>query len=374
MGNSTGETHRYISKLADMSCRPVIAGAILVVGLAAGCVNIPYYFQSVAGQLDIWSRQQDIEAMIAQRATAEPLRGKLRSVLAIREFASAELALPRNASYRTYVNLERRYAVWNVFAAPEFSIKPRQWCFVFAGCVNYRGYFDKADADEFAAGTSAQGYDVFVGGVPAYSLLGYFPDPVLNTFIHYPTPHLARLIFHELAHQVVYVRDDSVFNESFAVAVEHEGSRRWLERYGTAEDRRVYNVITQRREGFLRLIETYQKRLEALYDSGSPPAAMRAEKAAYFVEMKADYERLKESWGGFRGYDHWFAQQPSNALLASVGIYTKRVPAFQALLAREGGDLPRFYGAVKALARMDKPERTAMLENLMQRTASASAH
>jgi predicted aminopeptidase len=350
----------------------VIAAAIVLAGLTA-CANLPYYLQSVAGQLDIWSRQQDIESIVARPATPEPLREKLRSVLAIREFASTELALPRNASYRTYVNLERRYAVWNVFATPEFSIKPRQWCFAFAGCVNYRGYFDKADADEFAAGVAAKGSDVFVGGVPAYSLLGYFPDPVLNTFIHYPTPHLARLIFHELAHQVVYVRDDSVFNESFAVAVEHEGSRRWLERYGTAEDRRVYDVITERREGFLRLIQIYQHRLETLYESSLASDEMRAQKTAHFAEMKADYERMKAGWGGFRGYDHWFAQPPSNALLASVGIYTKRVPAFQALLAREGGDLKRFYAAVKALSRMSKPERTAMLENLM-RTASASAH
>jgi predicted aminopeptidase len=356
-----------------MSLRSVIAAAIFLVGLTA-CANFPYYLQSVAGQLDIWSRQQDIESIVARPATPEPLREKLRSVLAIREFASTELALPRNASYRTYVNLERRYAVWNVFATPEFSIKPRQWCFVFAGCVNYRGYFDKADADEFAAGVAAKGYDVFVGGVPAYSLLGYFPDPVLNTFIHYPTPHLARLIFHELSHQVLYVRDDSVFNESFAVAVEHEGSRRWLERYGTAEDRRVFDVITERREGFLRLIQIYQHRLETLYESSLAPDEMRAQKAAHFAEMKADYERLKAGWGGFRGYDHWFAQPPSNALLASVGIYTKRVPAFQALLAREGGDLKRFYAAAKALSRMSKPDRTAMLENLMPRTASASAH
>src|SRR5919106_1091463 len=232
--------------------------ALLIVGLIAGCANLPYYLQSVRGQLDIWSRQQDIESIIARPGTAEPLREKLRTVLAIREFASAELALPRNASYRSYANLERPYALWNVFATPEFSTKPRHWCFLFAGCVNYRGYFGKADADEFAAGVAREGYDVFIGGVPAYSLLGYFPDPVLNTFINYPTPHLARLIFHELAHQVVYVRDDSVFNESFAVTVEQEGSRRWLERYGAEHDWQVYDQITQRRNDFVSLIEKYR--------------------------------------------------------------------------------------------------------------------
>lgn len=356
-----------------MRTRWRLGAAFFLAGAIAGCSNVPYYLQSVRGQLDIWSRQNDIETLIDTPGTAAPLREKLRAVLSIREFASAELALPRNSSFRSYANLERPYAVWNVFATPEFSMQPRQWCFLFAGCVNYRGYFDKSDADAFAAGVSSEGFDVFVGGVPAYSLLGYFPDPVLNTYINYPTAHLARLIFHELAHQVVYVRDDSVFNESFAVAVEQEGSRRWLERHGTDADRQAYDHVSQRREAFVRLIETYRERLEALYKTRLAPEAMRGRKAALFVELREDYQRLKAGWGGFAGYDRWFSQEPNNALLASVGIYTKRVPAFQALLAREGGDLERFYAAAKALARMSKPERTAALESLMPRTA-ASAH
>ncbi|HYH42006.1 MAG TPA: aminopeptidase [Burkholderiales bacterium] len=348
--------------------------ALLLIVLTAGCANLTYYLQSVRGQLDIWSRQHDIEQVIAAAETAEPLREKLRGVLTIREFASAELALPRNASYRSYANLDRSFAVWNIFATPEFSMQPRQWCFLFAGCVNYRGYFAKADADEFAAGVAAEGYDVFVGGVPAYSLLGYFPDPVLNTFINYPRVHLARLIFHELAHQVVYVRDDTVFNESFAVAVEHEGSRRWLERYGSEQDRKVYDEVTDRRNGFVNLIERYRLELESLYKTRLAPEAMRMRKAGLFAALQEDYRNLKESWGGYSGYDRWFSQQPNNALLASVGIYTRRVPAFEALLAREGGDLRRFYAAAKALARMSKPERTAALESLVPGTASASAH
>jgi predicted aminopeptidase len=348
------------------------AGAVLLLAaLIGGCANLPYYLQSVRGQLDIWARQVDIESIIANPDTAAPLREKLRTVLSVREFASDELQLPRNASYRSYANLERPYAVWNVFATPEFSLRPRQWCFIFAGCVNYRGYFGKPEADAFAAEVSSEGYDVFVGGVPAYSLLGYFPDPVLNTFINYPTPHLARLIFHELAHQVVYVRDDSVFNESFAVTVEQEGSRRWLARYGTDKDRLQYEQITRRRSDFLRLIETYRAELQTLYATPLPPDIKRARKAEVFAEMQAEYRKLKVSWGGFAGYDHWFAREPNNALIASIGLYSKRVPAFQALLAREGGDLERFYAAAKALARMTKPERTAALEGLMPKTAAA---
>ncbi|HEV7799748.1 MAG TPA: aminopeptidase [Burkholderiales bacterium] len=349
------------------------AALLGVATLLAGCMNLPYYLQSVRGQLDIWSRQNDIEAVIEQPQTPEPLREKLRAVLAIREFASSELGLPRNASYRSYANLERPYVIWNVFAAPEFSIEPHQWCFVFAGCVNYRGYFQKTDAEDTATGLSSEGFDVFVGGVPAYSMLGYFPDPVLNTFVNYPTPYLARLVFHELAHQVVYVRDDSIFNESFAVAVEQEGMRRWLDRYGTDQDRATSTLIAQRRVQFVNLIETYRGRLDALYRSGLPAAEMRTRKAASFAQLDDDYRKLKETWGGFAGLDGWFSEKPNNALLASVSIYTQKVPAFEAILAREHGDLGRFYAAVKALASLRKPERTAALERVMPRTAEAAA-
>ena len=347
------------------------AAIILAVLIIAGCTNVPYYLQSVRGQLDMWSRQHDIEAVIDNPQTAGTLREKLRAVLTARNFATAELGLPQNSSYRSYANLERPYVLWNVFAAPEFSIQPRQWCFLFAGCVNYRGYFLKADAEEFAADLAPEGYDVFVGGVPAYSTLGYFADPVLNTFIGYPTPQLARLLFHELAHQVVYVRDDSEFNESFAVTVEQEGLRRWLDRYGSEQDRRTSALIGQRRTQFVNLIETYRQRLDALYKSGLPRDEMRVRKAALFAELNDDYAKLKQSWGGFAGFDRWFEGKPNNALLASIAIYTKKVPAFQALLAREGGDLQRFYAEVKALARLSKPERTAALESLMPKTVTA---
>src|SRR6266545_224437 len=201
---------------------------LMLAAVVTSCSNIAYYLQSVRGQLDIWSRQRDIEAVVANPQTPEPLRQRLQTALRVRNFASTELGLPQNASYRSYANLERAYVVWNVFAAPEFSIEPKQWCFIFVGCVSYRGYFNKADAEEFAKSVAADGYDVHVGGIPAYSLLGYVPDPVLNTFVNYPVPYLARLVFHELAHQIVYVRDDSEFNESFAVTVEQEGLERWL--------------------------------------------------------------------------------------------------------------------------------------------------
>jgi predicted aminopeptidase len=351
----------------------VRALSLLGLLLIAGCTNLPYYLQSVRGQLDIWSRQYGIDSVIADPHTEPVLREKLKSVLSIREFASTELGLPQNSSYRFYANLGRPYAVWNVFAAPEFSIEPKQWCFLIAGCVNYRGYFEKGDAQAFSAEMAKNGYDVFVGGVPAYSMLGYFPDPVLNTFVGYPTPHLARLIFHELAHQVVYVSDDSVFNESFAVAVEQEGMRRWLDRYGSERDRTVSALIAERRTQFVELIEKYRQRLAALYKEGLAPEVTRARKAELFRQLEAEYGALKESWGGFAGFDRWFEGKPNNALLASIAIYTRKVPAFQALLAQKGGDLQKFYSAVKALATLPKRERTAALDRLMPSVAAASA-
>jgi predicted aminopeptidase len=349
---------------------------VLVAAAAASCSNVGYYMQSVRGQLDVWSRQRDIQAVVANPETPGPLRAKLQTALRVRDFATSELGLPQNASYRSYANLERPYVVWNVFAAPEFAIEPKQWCFLFVGCVSYRGYFSKEEAEAFGAGVSADGFDVHVGGVPAYSLLGYAPDPVLNTFVNYPAPYFARLVFHELAHQVAFARDDSEFNESFAVAVEQEGLERWLARNGTDEERKTYVLMKQRREDFVNLIETYRDRLNTLFASRLSREIMRVQKAGLYSQMYDDYVKLKASWGGFAGYDRFFAEKPNNALLASVAIYTKKVPAFEALLAREGGDLRRFYAAAKRLSRMNKAERTAELEAALQqgRKASAAAH
>ena len=332
--------------------------------LMSGCANVSYYWQSVSGQLDVWRRERPLEEVIGDAATPEPLKQRLAAVARIRDFASRELGLPDNRSYRRYADLERPFALWNVFAAPEFSLRPEQWCFLFAGCVNYRGYFAKADADRFAAGLAGQGYDVYVGGVPAYSTLGWFADPVLNTFIHYSEAEIARLMFHELAHQLLYVRDDTVFNESFAVAVEQEGMRRWLGRTGDARQSKEFERNRRIREDFLRLIQPYRARLDALYRSRIAPDAMRERKRAILTELESEYRRVREGWGGFAGYDRWFATTPNNAQLASVALYAQLVPAFQALLTREQGDLARFYAAVRSLAVLPKDERDARLAAL----------
>ena len=336
-----------------------------------GCANVGYYVQSVQGQLEILRRERPIEDLVAEAETPAALRDRLRTALDVRGYASRELALPDNDSYRRYADLGRPFVVYTVFATPEFSLEPLEWCFPFAGCVKYRGYFSKEDADRFAAELRAQGYDVFIGGVPAYSTLGWFADPVLNTFVNYPRPELARLIFHELAHQIVYVRDDSVFNESFAVAVEREGLRRWLARHGTDEDRRIAETVQQRRGEFLRLVQDYRARLAELYASSLDVDAKRARKAALYAELNAAYEALRTTWGMLGGADRWFGQHPNNGLLASVSIYTRLVPAFEALL-RQASDMPAFYREVKRLAALPADERSAQLDALNVRAASES--
>ncbi|MEP6997156.1 MAG: aminopeptidase, partial [Betaproteobacteria bacterium] len=228
-------------------------------------------------------------------------------------------------------------------------------------CVNYRGYFSETAARAEAAELAAAGDDVHVGGVPAYSTLGYFADPMLSTFIRYPDIEIARLIFHELAHQVAYAKDDTVFNESFAVAVEQEGLARWLAAQGDPALSAQFVAAQRYRDGFRALIDRTQRTLEALYAGDASLAAKRAGKAAAFAQMRADYDALKREWGGYPAYDNWFGQGPNNASLAAVGLYTRKVPEFAALLAAEGGDLPRLYARVKVLASLAKPERDAAL-------------
>jgi predicted aminopeptidase len=335
--------------------------------LLAGCGTLRYYSQAVSGQIDLMRRASPIAAQLRADSTSAALKVKLQAILGIRDFASRELGLPENGSYGSYADLGRQYVLWNVFAAPEFSIEPISSCFVFVGCVSYHGYFAQADAEAEGARLRAQGYDVHVGGVAAYSTLGWFNDPVLNTFIQYPDAWVARLIFHELAHQLLYIKDDTRFNESFATTVEKAGVERWLAREGDAGKRAAYERAQERRRDFIALIVKYRSALEQYYREDLPAEVKRQGKARLFADMDRDYRQLKAAWGGFAGYDRWFAAKPNNAMLASISLYTDLVPAFQALLEHEGGDLPRFYAVVKNLARLPPHERDARLRSVLKK-------
>ncbi len=336
--------------------------------LAGGCSTLGYYAQAVGGHLAVMRAARSIDDLVADPATDPALKKRLEQVGAAREFASRELALPDNGSYRAYADLGRPFVVWNVFAAPEFSVDPEQWCLPFAGCVSYRGYYDKANAEGFAAQLRQEGFDTHVAGVPAYSTLGYFNDPILNTFLRFGEWEAARVIFHELAHQLLYVRDDTLFNESFATAVEAEGMRRWLARSATAEQRQAYEAHQRRKAQFIALVADFRDRLRTVYivyTAGRGPEEQRRAKAETMAEMKRSYAELKAGWGAYAGYDHWFAGEPNNAKIASVALYTQWVPAFERLLEQEGRDLPRFYRRVADLARLPQEKRLASLRELL---------
>jgi predicted aminopeptidase len=317
------------------------AASLGVVVALSGCETLAYYAQAVGGQLSLLARAHPIERVIEDPGTPAALRERLALARSIRDFAARELALPDNASYRSYAELDRAYAVWNVVAAPEFSLEPLQSCFPVAGCVSYRGFFSQADAERHAGRLRAEGYDVFVYGVAAYSTLGRFDDPLLSSFIRYPDAELARLIFHELSHQVVYVKHDSTFNESFAVALEREGVRRWLAATGRKELLAGFLETQKRNERLLALLEDSRQRLKAIYGAQLPAQSARESKRA---EMEALGRKLKD-------YPRLSGLAPNNALLASFATYTQLVPGFEKLLAEEGGDLPRFYERVRTLAR-----------------------
>jgi len=323
-----------------------------------------YYAQAVDGQIRLMAATRPIHELIVDDATVPELRRQLLQTTAIRDFASRELDLPDNASYRSYADLGRPYAVWNVFAAPEFSLEPQQWCFALVGCINYRGYYDKNDAEHFAEELSQAGLDTYVRGVPAYSTLGYFSDPMLNTILRFGDQEVARIIFHELAHQLVYAEGDSTFNESFATAVENEGMRRWLAR-STPLQRRSFGAQQERKAQFHRLLGDTRDKLRAIYASSLEPVAMRNAKSLVIAEMQQTYAALKTGWGGYSGYDQWFSQSLNNAALGSIAIYTQWVPGFELLLEQEGRNLPRFYRRVAALAKLTKSERSAIFGLLL---------
>ena len=331
----------------------------------AGCASPSYYLQAVGGQFELIQHSERIDDVIARSDTEASLKAKLIRAREIREFASRELNLPDNGSYRKYVDLKRPYVVWNVFATEELSVKSKEWCLLVVGCISYRGYFSKEAAESYAAELSAQGYDVYIGGVPAYSTIGYFDDPILSTFIQYPEAELARLIFHELAHQMVFVKDDSTFNESFAAAVEQEGVKRWIATHGKPSDQQTFAAWETRRSDYLNLITKYREKLNSLYTSSRSVEEKRAGKKAIFLEMKEDYQQLKTTWGGYAGYDWIFKRNLNNAFITSTALYTQLVPAFANLIAHNQGDMLRFYAAAKTIAEEPQIKRSATLAALL---------
>ena len=309
-----------------------------------------YYSQAIRGQLGLMNAARPVDQWLADPATPPDLKARLESARRIRTFASRELHLPDNASYTSYADLGRRYAVWNVFAAPQFSVDPHPECFPVTGCVAYRGFFSERDAQRYAEKLRAQGYDVYVGGVLAYSTLGWFDDPLLSTFIRYPESQVARLVFHELAHQLVYAKNDTTFNESFAVVVEEEGVRRWLEAEGRTTELAAFQAMQDRKRDLAARIKETRERLKLVYASDLPREQMLEQK-------RGEFDRLRAAFPGV------VPAEPNNAFLVSIALYNELVPAFERLLAASGS-LDSFYVRARDLAREGRAERNAVLARL----------
>lgn len=355
-------------RLLPVSLGSAVAAAVVATALVcgtSGCTTLGYLGQSVRGHLELIERARPISQWLADEQTPPALKRELAAAQRIRAFAVRELHLPDNASYTRYADIGRPAVVWNVVATPELSLTLKTWCFPVMGCVGYRGYFAKDGADALAAELRGQGLEVDVYGVPAYSTLGWTNwlggDPLLSTFIAWPEAEVARLVFHELAHQVAYAADDTAFNESFAVAVERIGVARWLQAQGDGPAQSAFEAGQQRREAFRSLMLRTRAALAEVYGARIADDDKRRRKAEAFARMRTEYEQLKrERWGGYAGYDA-FVARANNAALAVQGAYSDLVPGFERLFQREGGDFGRFYAEVKRLAALPKAERRATL-------------
>jgi predicted aminopeptidase len=345
---------------------------LLAVFAVAGCGNLGYYVHLAQGQYELMSAREPIAEILKDGGRDPQLRERLAKVLDARAFAAQQLKLPDNASYTGYADLKRPFVVWNVFAAPELSLDPVEHCFLFVGCLAYRGYFGQAQAQQRADELKAAGDDVFVAGIPAYSTLGWFDDPVINTMMKWSDEVLISTVFHELGHQQLYLTGDTVFNESFANFVGAEGLRQYLAARG--QDSAREQLRKSREHRFIGLVLAARKRLQALYESDAPDDAKRTGKQAEFTRLRSEYQTLRETeWKDFPGYDRWFANDLNNARLLPFGLYDEYVPAFAALFHQQHDDWPAFYAAARTLSKQPDEERERQLKALLSAVPAAVA-
>ncbi len=352
-----------------MNPRRLYASLAVAASLAAsGCSTIAYYAQAINGQYGLLERQQPIKTVLKDPATPALLKTQLEDVVRIRDFAVHELDLPDNGSYRDYVDLKRPYVVWNVFATPPLSLRPHKWCFPVAGCVAYRGYFARAAAAQYARRLDGRGYDVYVAGVTAYSTLGWFRDPILNTILRGSETGIAHLIFHELAHQKLYVSGDTAFDESFAVTVAREGMRRWLLANGNGTQMRRYLEQRRRRAQVVALLLRYRARLEMLYASAESRPRKLQDKQRIFSDLRAAYAKLEGKWSTNSRHDSGLFRNINNAYFVPIGLYDCYVGAFETLLRSVDGKLPAFYAAARRIGQLPAKQRHLALAALTPHT------
>ena len=358
--------HLTYLRMAHWYSRSCWALILMLTLLCCSCESTRYYGQLVSGQISILSNRQPIDRMLSDPQTPQKLKSQLTDLLEVREFASQHLHLPVEDHYLTFVDLDRPYVLWNVYAAPEFALTPKTWRYPIIGQAAYRGYFSIDDARRKAKHLEQRQFDVYIGGVTAYSTLGWFDDAVLSTILYRDRIGIAALIFHELAHQLVFVKGDTAFNESFATSVEQEGLRRWLQKKDQAHIYEQYLQARLRQREFIGLITGYRKRLSGLYRTELPDPIKRYRKSLLFDQMRTDYHQLKQGWNHYAGYDQWFGPPLNNAKLASVAVYHDFVPAFKELLHRHDNKLKPFYAACHELAELPKTDRHQKLIELSQ--------
>jgi len=338
--------------------------------MSTGCSTISYYSQAVGGHLKLMNAREPVEKLINSDSTEPELKQKLQTLVDARKFASQTLLLPENDSYNTYVETGRKYVTWNVVAAEEFSLRAKTWCFPVAGCVSYKGYFAEEDAKAYAKTLADENLDVNIGGASAYSTLGWFDDPILDTMLSGGDIRYVSTLFHELAHQVLYIKDDSNFNEAFATFVEQQGIRIWLEARNENDRIKRYDAYLARNADFSELLKSTRGDLLAVYKQDLPIEEKRAAKQGVFDEMQENYQQLKVSWNGYSGYDGWFSRKINNARLVSVATYHRLVPAFRQLYLDSDEDLEVFYDKARTVADLPSDERRRTLDELLQRASN----
>lgn len=349
-----------------------IALLVFLAALVQGCSSLSYYWEKIQGHTEIINNQHPVQEVIDNPKTSETVRAKLISTQKARRFATEVLKLPDNDSYKNYVDINRDYVVWSVVATPPYSIKAKQWCFLIVGCLSYKGYFSKQDAELFAKELRTQNMDVYVSGTKAYSTLGWFDDPLLSTMLYNSEAYRVGIIFHELAHQKMYVADDTAFNEAFATSVELEGVKAWFNQDNKEVAFKKYLVSKKRDDAFKKLLQSTRQKLKQAYDhaadknNADEKQDLAETKKIIFVQLQQGYKKLKQQWDGYTGYDKWMSQDLNNAHLALIATYNDRIPAFRQLFKKANNNYALFYNQVEKMTELDKPQRDEQLNLLMK--------
>jgi predicted aminopeptidase len=366
---------RSVSAVWKIGIRAVLILALrqsvlIALFLALGaCSTLRYTAHVAHGQAELLVHRQPVARIVADPNADASLRSRLRNAQAARAFASDQLALPRNRSYTSYVDLGRPFVTWNVFATAEFSVDPLTHCFPFAGCVAYLGFFDRERAEKAAKDLAEEGMDTQIEGAAAYSTLGWFADPILSSMLRWDDDELDGMIFHELAHQQLYVKDDTAFNESYASFVQAQGLREWHAAQGVPPAAETH--VAARDAAFTNLVLDLRERLREVYTTQLGPADMRVAKRGEIAAFRERYARLRDrEWNGDAYYDRWVDAPINNARLVPFGLYDRWVPAFARLFEQSGRHWPAFHTRIANLARMPKPQRDSLLSALVAERAN----